>query len=193
MKESMPINGKVMLATIVLGISCFVIANTLVQPQPISIKIGDGTPIVVQAPAVYGEREVLTMIITSWIVGISTMYLYFEGSRKKWQTVGKHVPVAGQGAPLPTLQELETINTALKVLREPGKRILEVIVNKGGEVLQRDLYLETDFSKAKISRTLRELEARNIIQRRQYGGTKKVILSDWMRKEPVSSLDKPLT
>jgi uncharacterized membrane protein len=91
------------------------------------------------------------------------------------------------------LQELVTVNTALKVLREPGKRILEVIVNKGGEVLQGDLYLETDFSKAKVSRTLRELKARNIIQRRQYGGTKKVILSDWMRKETVSSLDKPLT
>jgi len=183
MKESMPINGKVILATIVLGISCFVIANTLVQPQPISIKIEDGTPIVVQAPAVYGEREVLTMIITSWIAGISAMYLYFEGSRKTWQTVGKHTPVVGQGAPLPTLQELETVNTTLKVLREPGKRILEVIVNKGGEMLQRDLYLETGFSKAKVSRTLRELEARNIIQRRQYGGTKKVVLSDWMRKK----------
>jgi uncharacterized membrane protein len=60
--------------------------------------------------------------------------------------------------------------------------ILEVIVNNGGEMLQKDLYLETKFSKAKISRTLRELELRNIIQRKQYGSTKKIMLSDWMKE-----------
>lgn len=72
-------------------------------------------------------------------------------------------------------------------MRGPRRRVLEIIVNKKGEILQKDLYLETNFSKAKISRTLKELELRNIIQRKQYGSTKKIILSDWMKKDMTVS------
>jgi len=176
------INGKTILATVVLSISCFVIANALIKTHPVSITIEDGTPTVIQVPAVYGEIEVLTLVVTSWIAGISAMYLYFESSKKTWVVPEKPMATQEHVDSIPKLKDLETINTALKVLREPGKQVLEIIVNKGGEMLQKDLYLETNFSKAKISRTLRELENRNIIQRRQYGGTKKIVLSDWMKK-----------
>jgi len=179
----MSINGKTILATVVLATSCFVIANTLIQSKPISIIIQNGTPIVVQAPAVYGATEVVTLVVTSWIAGLSAMYLYSKGSKKILGVPEKQIVATQEHAGLtPKLEQLETVNTTLKVLREPGKRILEIIVNNGGEMLQKDLYLETNFSKAKISRTLRELEFRNIIQRRQFGGTKKIMLSDWMKK-----------
>lgn len=111
------------------------------------------------------------------------IYLYFEASKKplieneRRVATGKHVV-----GPSPRLEELETVNIALKVLRGPERRVLEIIVNKGGETLQKDLYLETGFSKAKISRTLKKLEFRNIIQRKRYGSTKKIVLSDWMKK-----------
>jgi hypothetical protein len=154
----------------------------LIKTHPVSITIQDGTPTVIQVPAVYGEIEVLTLVVTSWIAGISATYLYFEGSKKTWVLPEK--PMANQGisGSIPQLRDLETINTALRVLREPGKQVLEKIVNKGGEMLQKDLYLETNLSRVKISRTLRELENRDIIQRKQYGGTKKIVLSDWMKK-----------
>jgi uncharacterized membrane protein len=186
----MHVNGKTILAAIIMAISCFIIANTVVQPQPISIKIEDANPIIIQAPAVYGEREVLTVVVASWIAGISTMYLYFESSKKVWAGPRIQVPITDQGNQIPHLQELETINTALKVLREPGKKVLEIIVNKGGDILQKDLCLETDYSRAKISRTLRELEARDIIQRRQYGGTKRIMLSDWMKKGTALNIER---
>ena len=175
-------NGKIILAIVVLSISCFVIANALIKTHPVSITIEDATPTVIQVPAVYGEIEVLTLVVTSWIAGISAMYLYFESSKKTLVVPEKPMVTQGHFGSIPKLKDLETINTALKVLREPGKQVLEIIVNKGGEILQKDLYLETNFSKAKISRTLRELENRGIIQRRQYGGTKKIVLSDWMKK-----------
>ena len=57
-------------------------------------------------------------------------------------------------------------------------------------MLQKDLYLETGFSKAKISRTLKELELRDIIQRKGYGSTKKIILSDWMKKGIAAGREK---
>jgi len=187
------INGRTILAAVIMAVSCFVIANTLIQSRPISITIQDETPIVVQAPAVYGATEVLTLVVTSWMAGVSAMYLYFEGSKKIWVVPQKQTMTTLEpSVTVPKLEQLETVNTALKVLQEPGKRILEVIVNNGGQILQKDLYLETNFSKAKISRTLRELEFRNIIQRKQYGGTKKIVLSDWMRKGDAFNLENPI-
>ena len=187
------INGRTILAAVIMAVSCFVIANTLIQSRPISITIQDETPIVVQAPAVYGATEVLTLVVTSWMAGVSAMYLYFEGSKKIWVVPQKQtITTLEPSVTVPKLEQLETVNTALKVLQEPGKRILEVIVNNGGQILQKDLYLETNFSKAKISRTLRELEFRNIIQRKQYGGTKKIVLSDWMRKGDAFNLENPI-
>jgi uncharacterized membrane protein len=184
------ITGKTIVASIALAVSCFIIANILVESRPISIVIQDGQPTVIHTPIVYGQAEVLTMVVTSWIAGISAMYLYSATSKKIHATLEKPVAAQQDEASTPKLEELETVNTAMKVLREPAKKILEVLISKGGETLQKDLCLETNFSKARISRTLRELEARNIIQRRQYGGTKKIVLSDWMKKGTTLNPEK---
>jgi len=110
------------------------------------------------------------------------MYLYFKTSKKPLVGLERQMTTLKHIGSSPKLIELETVNTALKVLRGPRRRVLEILVDNGGEILQKDLYLETNFSKAKISRTLRELELRNMIERRQYGSTKKVVLSEWMKK-----------
>lgn len=186
----MTVARKTIAVAVALAISCFIIANILVESQPISIVIEDETPTVIYTPVVYGEREVLTLVIASCIAGISAMYLYFETSKKPLVELGRQMTTRKHTGLSQKLEELETVNTALRVLRGPRRRILEIVVNKGGEMLQKDLYLETNFSKAKISRTLRELEQRNIIQRKQYGSTKKIILSDWMKKGIASSREK---
>ena len=178
------ITGRTMVAATVLIISCFIITNTLIESRPINVIVEGEIPRVVQTPPLYGEMEVFTLTITSWIAGLSAMYLYFETSRKPWTASRKMENHRVLEQP-PRLEELETVSTAMRVLREPAKKILEVLVKKGGEILQNDLCLETNFSKAKISRTLRELEARNIISRKQYGSTKRIMLSDWMKKETV--------
>jgi uncharacterized membrane protein len=141
----------------------------------------------VHTPAVYQEREVLAMVISSFVAGISAIYLYFEASKNPLMRSERKAPtVKHPVGPSLRLEESETVATALKVLRGPRRKILEIIVNNKGEILQKDLYLETGFSKAKVSRTLKELELRNIIQSKQYGSTKKITLSDWMKKGVTS-------
>lgn len=187
----MPLTSRTIAAAVALAISCFTIANTVIRSQPISIVIEDETPITVYTPVVYQEREVLLLVISSWIAGISMIYLYFEASKKPLIEAERRVATEKHlVGPSPRLEELKTVSTTLKVLRGPRRRVLEIIVNKKGEMLQKDLYLETGFSKAKISRTLKELELRNIIQRKQYGSTKKIILSDWMNKGMTVSREK---
>lgn len=187
----MPFTNRTVAAAVALAISCFIIANTLTRSHPISIVIKDETPITVHTPVVYQEREVLTMAISSFVAGISAIYLYFEASKKTLRGLKRQVPTGKHVVELsPKLEDLERVSTALKILRGPTKKVLEIIVNNKGEVLQKDLYFETGFSKAKISRTLEKLELRNIIQRKQYGSTKKITLSDWMKKDMTVNREK---
>lgn len=183
----MPFTSGTVAAAVALAISCFIIANTLTRSQPISIIIENQTSVTVHTPAVYQEREVLAMVISSFVAGISAIYLYFEASKNPLMRSERKAPtVKHPVGPSLRLEESETVATALKVLRGPRRKILEIIVNNKGETLQKDLYLETGFSKAKVSRTLKELELRNIIQSKQYGSTKKITLSDWMKKGVTS-------
>lgn len=183
----MPSTSRTVAAAVALAISCFIIANTLTRSQPISIIIENQTSVTVHTPAVYQEREVLAMVISSFVAGISAIYLYFEASKKPLMGPERKAPtVKHPVGPSLRLEESEAVATALKVLRGPRRKILEIIVNNKGETLQKDLYLETGFSKAKVSRTLKELELRNIIQSKQYGSTKKITLTDWMKKGVTS-------
>ena len=187
----MQVNNGNFAAAVILAISCFIIANTMTRSQPVSIVIEDETAVTVHTPVVYQEREVLTVMISSFAAGISAVYIYFEASKKPLMEPEREVPtgkpIAGQS---PRLEELDAVSTVLRVLQGRRRRVLEVVVDRGGEMLQKDLYLETGFSKAKISRTLKELELRNIIQRKGYGSTKKIILSDWMKKGIPASREK---
>ena len=185
----MPSTSRTVAAAVALAISCFIIANTLTRSQPISIIIENQTSVTVHTPAVYQEREVLAMVISSFVAGISAIYLYFEASKTPLMRSERKAPtVKHPVGPSLRLEESEAVATALKVLRGPRRKILEIIVNNKGETLQKDLYLETGFSKAKVSRTLKELELRNIIQSKQYGSTKKITLTDWMKKGLTSKL-----
>jgi len=65
----MVITGKTIVAVVFLAISCFIIANILIESHPISIVIEDESPIVIHTPVLYGEKEVLTLVIASWIAG----------------------------------------------------------------------------------------------------------------------------
>jgi len=189
--KRMLFTGRTIVAAVALAISCFIIANVMTRSQPISIIIENQTSITVPTPTVYQEKEVLAVVISAFVAGVSAICLYFEASKKPLMGPERKVPTMKRRVePSPRLEELETVTAALKILRGPTRKILEIVVNNKGETLQKDLYLETGFSKAKISRTLKELEVRNIIQRKQYGSTKKIILSDWIKKGMVSTREK---
>lgn len=187
MSSRMIVTGRTIAATVFLAISCFVIANTLIKSQPITVILEDGSQTVINTPTLYGETKVLTLIVASSVAGISGTYLYFQTFKRtsaefeEYRTSRKHVGLT------PKLEELNTVKTVLRVLRGPRRKIVEILVNSDGEILQKDLYLETGFPKANISRTLQQLEIMNIIQRKRYGNTKKITLSDWMKTDtPVS-------
>lgn len=187
----MPFTNRTIAAAATLALSCFVIANTVTRSQPISIVIEGETVLAVHTPVVYQQTEVIAIMISSFTAGVSAIHLYLEASKKPLAEPARQALAEEHRVEPPQkLKDLNTVTTALRVLRGPRRKILKIIVDKEGEALQKDLYLETGFSKAKISRTLDELEARNLIQRKRYGNTKKIVLSDWMREGTASNREK---
>ena len=64
----------------------------------------------------------------------------------------------------------------LSHLGNDERRLYDMIVERGGEVLQRDIVASGEFSKAKVTRLLDKLEGRELIKRERHGMTNRVKL-----------------
>ena len=64
----------------------------------------------------------------------------------------------------------------LSVLDEYEKKVVEIVSNAGGEVNQRKIVQETNLSKAKVSRVIRSLVERGIVEVERLGRTNKIKL-----------------
>lgn len=68
--------------------------------------------------------------------------------------------------------------TRVPTLLEKERRIVEALQKaKNRELWQKQLQIGTGFSKARLSRTLRDLEARGIIKKEPVGNTNKILLT----------------
>lgn len=65
---------------------------------------------------------------------------------------------------------------AKMVLTQDENLIYEMLLRQGGEILQEELVRETGFSKAKVSKLVRNLEAKGIIRKEPHGKTNRLLL-----------------
>lgn len=80
------------------------------------------------------------------------------------------------------------VKRVFSVLMEDERKVIDAILEKGDKCKQRDIVKATDFSKAKVSRIMAELEARGIITRTRVGRTNKVIINEsFEKKQPPST------
>jgi len=81
-------------------------------------------------------------------------------------------PTAPSGVTAPELE-----NLAIRLLNGDERRLMRVIVEAKGNILQRDLVRITSFSDPKVSRLLDRLESRGLIVRERHGMTNRVRLT----------------
>lgn len=63
-----------------------------------------------------------------------------------------------------------------QLLEGDEKKLYELIVMEGGQVVQKEIVARKIFSKAKVTRLLDKLEKRGIVVRERYGSTNKIKL-----------------
>jgi len=69
-----------------------------------------------------------------------------------------------------------SFNVVMPVLKKDEKRIIDILAERKGQVIQRVLVRESDFSKAKVSRLVASLKERGILEVEHLGRTNRVIL-----------------
>jgi len=80
------------------------------------------------------------------------------------------------------------IKQVLPVLTESERKVMEILLREKGEVDQRKIVKETDFSKSKVSRILQSLEARGLVERYKRGRANKIKIIH--KPEKVSNNEK---
>jgi len=65
-----------------------------------------------------------------------------------------------------------------RILKKDERKVMKIIKESGGACKQREIVRESDFSKAKVSRLIKDLEERGLIKVEKTGRTNKVYLSN---------------
>ncbi len=115
------------------------------------------------------------ILIAALIAGIALAYLYLVRASQAEPAPAPApppLPAPGPGEPNPAFQDL-----AIRLLDGDERRLLRVIVEAKGNILQQDLVRITTFSEAKVSRLLDRLEERGLVRRERQGMANRVRLT----------------
>lgn len=82
---------------------------------------------------------------------------------------------------LPVRAKIDPTDVLLRALEGDERKAVELIAAKGGRILQNELVNSLDFSKAKVSRVLMNLERRGIITKKKYGLTNCISIADELK------------
>lgn len=79
----------------------------------------------------------------------------------------------------------DRIHAVLPVLTPSERKVMEILLREKGEVDQRKIVNETDFSKSKVSRIVQSLEDRGLVIRYKKGRANKIKIVHNIKKEKV--------
>jgi len=75
----------------------------------------------------------------------------------------------------------DKLEVALRLLDENERRVVEALVAKGGEMLQKDISYELGFSRVKAHRVVQSLVKRGLVTMEEHYNTNRVSLVDWLK------------
>lgn len=114
----------------------------------------------------------LFILIAALVAGTAAAYLFMSRVPTPASTAPGSVDVPPHTDASPTGRELHEF--VLRLLDGDERRLMRVILESRGDVLQRDLVAATAFSDAKVSRLLDRLEERGLVVRERQGMTNRV-------------------
>lgn len=184
--------GTMILAGAVLVIVGVIVISMLLATRPSIIQINDGTFKIIELPYTYTRNDAYVLVVSSAISGMMLSYILtmlFAAERREVKSnimVEKSVEIpvhdnAVSTHVVPVKEDSRWVDAVLTALEGDEKELVKQIADHGGEMLQNELVLSLNFSKAKVSRMLTDLEKRGLVIKKQYGLTNKVALAEKLR------------
>jgi uncharacterized membrane protein len=76
--------------------------------------------------------------------------------------------------------DVKKIEVALRLLNSGEKQVVEALIERGGEMLQKDIHYELDMSRVQAHRIVQGLIQRDLVTVTDHYNTKKVIIAEWL-------------
>lgn len=154
---------------IVLIVSLVVLTGRLFSSRTIQIMLENGQAVPLEGGSYFTFLDAIIMIVSAWVAGMAAFYI-MRSQRTGEPPVIEIGPMVENGN-TPNIQEL-----ALKLLEGDEMKVYKHILDSRGEILQKDLVMEMNFDKAKITRILAKLEQKDLILKIKHGMTNRIVL-----------------
>lgn len=148
------------IAVIVLAVSLFLLFDKLFTPQPIQITLETGQEVATQSPNYFSLPIVLLLVVCAFLVGGAAIYLYYTAElqpRARSSLEKTYVPV-------------------MDLLKPDERRVVELLLQAKGGVLQSALSENLSVSKVKTTRLLARLGQKGVVRKERSGFTNRVFL-----------------
>ena len=195
-----------MLAAGILLLSSIVAIDLLLEDTPVVIQLEGDTFKVVDIPYVYTVKEAYILLFSGFLGGLALAQVLRslgiqdpafsvtssasqvkalslvaeEVPEKGFEVMGRYEVSPGEEL-LPVRANIDPTDVLLRALEGDERKAVELIAVKGGKILQNELVNSLDFSKAKVSRVLMNLERRGIITKKKYGLTNCISIADELK------------
>jgi uncharacterized membrane protein len=160
---------QIWIAIVLLISSLSVLANILFRPQPIQIILETGQEVSAKTADYFTITTVMIIIFCSFVIGASAIYLFYNSEN------GKIFPKIGQ----PKEEHKEhsgAYDIIIPLLRDDEKKVVHIIKDQNGEILQNELVLKSGLSKVKTTRIIASLERKQIVSKQRHGMTNHIRL-----------------
>lgn len=151
------IHGKTVFMAALFIISAFILGIKLLNPTPIQIYVGENDTVVTQIPGFFTTMDVIIIVITSIVLGVSGAYLLLPE------------PVEKPAEKSVLEERKERWEKISKTLKDDEQKIYKVILDSDGLINQSELAEKTGLSKSKVSRSLDLLESKGLVERKRRG------------------------
>jgi len=161
----------ILISSILLIFSVLLLIDRLLATGPVQLIMEDGKAIPIEGASYFSFNEVLLLIITAWLGGMSFLYI-IQFSREK-ETPDISIKEAKEITEIP--ESKSSALMAANILEGDEKILFQNIIDNDG-ILQRELVMKTGFSEPKVSRLLDRIERRGLIMRQRNGMGNRVLL-----------------
>lgn len=174
--------------------------SILLQDAPVVIQIEGESFKIIEIPYSYTTGEAYLLLISGFFSGFALYQVFLSLDIYPFE----HESIHDSDSGIETEENLEILSSdekadisdknkastpmdmrkvLLMALEGDEKKIVRTIVDNNGQMLQNELVNRLDFSKAKTSRILSNLEKKGIISKQKYGLTNCISLTEEIRGE----------
>jgi hypothetical protein len=187
-----------------LLLSSIIAVNLLFEKSPVVIQLDGDKFKILDIPYVYTVKEAYILLFSGFFgglalaqvllsLGLQNSTLIAAGSAAQVPTLDNQAEKVLEGSyevslenssieePRSARANVDPTEVLLRALEGDERKAVELIAAKGGRILQNELVNSLDFSKAKVSRVLMNLERRGIITKKKYGLTNCISIADELK------------